>query len=313
MDLNIGAAFYFLSRGKGFLRTPLPLTNDNTSAVALSEMNLNLQSSYCAVKSSSLKPYTNTTCPLPRCNKLQKPKCAFATCKMCCTKLHACTQAYLDGNIELANEGFAALGISNIIEYCTQAKERVASNTFFCSTHRINYIPKTPEEIQRTARMTPAAIAERTPYQSKSRVFLVGIGADEQLAGYARHRTAFLNGGSEALRAELQLDISRIWQRNLGRDDRCISSFGHEARFPYLDEHVMMYLSALPVEDLLDVTRPRGVGDKFILRLVAQYGLHLKTCTTLAKRAIQFGTRLAKYTNAANGGSSRQASGRSLI
>lgn len=58
---------------------------------------------------------------------------------------------------------------------------------------------------------------------------LVGSGADEQFAGYSRHRVAFQRGGIDALLAEVQLDISRISDRNLGRDDRCISDHAHES------------------------------------------------------------------------------------
>ena len=65
-------------------------------------------------------------------------------------------------------------------------------------------------------------------YTSASRVVLVGIGADEQMAGYTRHRGVFQRGGEAALKAELAMDMARIWKRNLGRDDRCISDHGRE-------------------------------------------------------------------------------------
>ncbi len=55
------------------------------------------------------------------------------------------------------------------------------------------------------------------PYVCSCRVLLVGIGADEQMAGYGRHRTVFQRGGSEALREEINVDLARLWKRNLGR------------------------------------------------------------------------------------------------
>lgn len=42
------------------------------------------------------------------------------------------------------------------------------------------------------------------------------MGADEQLAGYARHRTRFENYGMEALVAEVKMEMKRISERNLG-------------------------------------------------------------------------------------------------
>ena len=51
-------------------------------------------------------------------------------------------------------------------------------------------------------------------------MLLSGLGADEQLAGYSRHRTTFQIGGWTALESELQMEMNRISKRNLGRDDR---------------------------------------------------------------------------------------------
>jgi len=74
----------------------------------------------------------------------------------------------------------------------------------------------------------------------------VGLGADEQMAGYGRHRTSYRKGGMSALLAELSLDMGRLWSRNLGRDDRCISDHGRESRYPFLDEEVISFLKSLP-------------------------------------------------------------------
>lgn len=109
-------------------------------------------------------------------------------------------------------------------------------------------------------------------YRSACKVLLVGLGADEQLGGYGRHRVvhnaaysaamkqseraadgdvsspsspnvsasthaAAAAAAEVALRTELLKDTARLWRRNLGRDDRCVSDHGREARHPYV--HVM--------------------------------------------------------------------------
>lgn len=80
-----------------------------------------------------------------------------------------------------------------------------------------------------------------------TQVILSGIGADEQLGGYMRHRTTLKHGnGWSALEKELCLELGRIAERNLGRDDRMTSSHGRQCRMPYLDETVVNFLSFLP-------------------------------------------------------------------
>ncbi|XP_021499792.1 asparagine synthetase domain-containing protein 1 [Meriones unguiculatus] len=130
-------------------------------------------------------------------------------------------------------------------------------------------------------------------YKSSAKVILTGIGADEQLAGYSRHRVRFQSHGLEGLNEEIQMELGRISSRNLGRDDRVIGDHGKEARFPFLDENVVSFLNSLPVWEKVDLTLPRGIGEKLILRLAAmEVGLPVSAC--LPKRAIQFGSRIAK-------------------
>lgn len=64
-------------------------------------------------------------------------------------------------------------------------------------------------------------------------------------------------------------------------------------RFPYLDEEVVSYLNSLPVWDKADLELPRGVGEKLLLRLAALQ-LGLGQSAVLPKRAMQFGSRIAK-------------------
>ncbi|XP_076888685.1 uncharacterized protein LOC143539175 [Bidens hawaiensis] len=132
---------------------------------------------------------------------------------------------------------------------------------------------------------------QRVKYKSDSRILLVGSGADEQCAGYGRHRTKFRQSSWAGLNEEMKLDMQRIWKRNLGRDDRCIADNGKEARFPFLDEDVIRLLLDIPLWEIADLRQPSGVGDKKILREVARM-LHLQEAAVLPKRAIQACIRL---------------------
>lgn len=132
-----------------------------------------------------------------------------------------------------------------------------------------------------------------TPYESYARVLLSGLGADELLGGYARHRRAFYtpsssSGNWENLIQELQMDIDRIPVRNLGRDDRIISIHGKEARYPFLAANVVDLCTTLPIEVKCDFRWGEGVGDKMLLRLLAKQ-LGLSEAAGLKKRAIHFG------------------------
>ncbi|KAF9916373.1 hypothetical protein BX616_003924 [Lobosporangium transversale] len=136
---------------------------------------------------------------------------------------------------------------------------------------------------------------ELMSYTSQAKVLLSGLGADEQLGGYSRHKEQFSQSGWEGLIQELQLDLDRISTRNLGRDDRIISDHGKEARYPFLCTNVVQFLSSLRVDLKVFFLYPRGVGEKILLRHVARE-LGFKRASSHWKRAVQFGARTAKMT-----------------
>lgn len=130
-------------------------------------------------------------------------------------------------------------------------------------------------------------------YKSPSRVIFLGMGIDEQLSGYTRHRSVFKKKSWAGLIEEVSFELKRIAYRNLGRDDRIVSDHQREARYPYLDENLINFLNSLPIWMKVNLNLERGKGEKLLLRLAAKK-LKLLNASKIVKRAIQFGSRIAK-------------------
>lgn len=103
---------------------------------------------------------------------------------------------------------------------------------------------------------TIAISGKAAPYTTSARVLLSGLGADELFAGYTRHATAFKRGGFESLLSELELDVIRLGKRNLGRDDRVMSQWAREVRYPYLDEALLSWALNTPVPEKCGFEQP---------------------------------------------------------
>lgn len=155
-------------------------------------------------------------------------------------------------------------------------------------------------------------------YTSNAKVLFSGLGADELFAGYSRHESIFNdieeNTSEEKVQAKygelstsLIYDIKAIYVRNLGRDDRVISSWGKELRYPYLDNQLINHVIneiepnfKLKYEWQLRTTKRDKVGKqvkvfvrKWILRELAE-AMGLDFVKDELKRAIQFGAKSAK-------------------
>eukprot|EP00397_Hematodinium_sp_SG-2012_P033121 GEMP01035342.1.p1 GENE.GEMP01035342.1~~GEMP01035342.1.p1 ORF type:complete len:601 (+),score=142.52 GEMP01035342.1:59-1861(+) len=196
-----------------------------------------------------------------------KPRCVHQACKLCCRKLRDQEFDFKDGGAI-----------------------RDAPHATTCPAHK-------PEKVVVEKPAIAVASVRGEPYESDARVLLLGTGADELLAGYARHLTAHRLRGEEGMMSEMRVDLERLWTRNLGRDDRIISDLGREARHPFLDEGFV---------DLVSQLTP--IVDKKMLRDVARQ-LQVPRAAEFEKRAIQFGSRIAQQSNRRTCGSNRQADG----
>lgn len=140
---------------------------------------------------------------------------------------------------------------------------------------------------------TEHSLISKNEVRTSARVLFSGLGADELMGGYkGRHRTIFRNDGTEGILREIDADFSRLWFRNLGRDDRLTADHGKEVRHPFLDEDLVDFVTGLPlIEHVCDLSKADGIGDKHLLRRAAKLVGISEAGTSRVKRAIQFGSR----------------------
>lgn len=281
MDFNIAAALRHGAHGRGILY--------NGDAVSMDGSQLRYGDEhlvYRPQRTARRCGVTDAGKPRP-CTNMTHPRCVRELCGNCCRRRAAGDQS------------------------CSVHPRRLGADE---KALRSAASPQSPTPTAHPVSPTfvldeRGFLADNALYISKARVLLMGMGADELLAGYARHRTAWRRGGAQELRRELDLDFGRIAMRNLGRDDRVIADSGKEARYPFLDEDVITLIrTKLRLADIADFNKPPGVGCKLVLRDVA-ISLGLKKCARLQKRAIQFGTRIASHANKCAFGSNRKAAG----
>lgn len=293
MDLNIGTAFWFASRGQGRHKVYEEMTNsariydvngeNNRPLLRLGEEGAlrgvgldptKLRASV-AVHEGDVASFLETRhnqnlrsknnkvqCSNPGCQMFAKHGCDLMFCKRCCDRnfrenklreqvitsddllvaqvqpmifLNTCAvhKAKTSQVAKISEKGCIIVGQDDNSYLKTVQNSEEADEGLEAESVQTELLPRPITDVQ---------------YTSQCKVLLVGLGADEQLAGYGRHRTVYQKGGITALQKELNIDLVRLWERNLGRDDRCIADNGKEAWYPYLDEQLVQFIQSTPLD-----------------------------------------------------------------
>jgi 3-dehydroquinate synthase class II len=250
MDLNIGTAFWFASRGQGYLHSysdeELELAyaanseNDRPllrlgEEAALKSVGLNVTDVRSREKYYQREINTveePIACSDPQCKRVSKLGCVRNMCKKCCDRAHREEQLLIDistRSLFLQNScpahKMSDVKLHKVLEKAEKKKlkkvtNRISEKEELEIVHNICVEQCSSEKVDNGHPMTSDLTSQveiDTPYLSTCKILLVGLGADEQLAGYGRHRTCFAQGGWDALCKELNLDLERLWTRNLGR------------------------------------------------------------------------------------------------
>jgi asparagine synthetase B (glutamine-hydrolysing) len=245
MDLNIGCAFWFSARASGTLASNV-MDEEVQAAYRRRDRVANRLLLRVGGKgfadsvgrledvNKSLPEDQNVANPLKKCTKENcgrtcKSGCPWALCKRCCCRAHVRRDLTVLGV-------FRACPVHAIRG---SGRESVESNPLIddidLKARMKGKDSRNDDEVNdKGSDKEGETVVKVGSYRSTARVLLVGIGADEQMAGYSRHRTRYIADGPIGLAKELNMDLERLWERNLGRDDRCISDNGRESWFPFL-------------------------------------------------------------------------------
>jgi len=187
---------------------------------------------------------------------------------------------FVEMNVDFTTSNAAKAKLLKLIEPCNTNMDLSLALALYFASEGKGLVRRNPEDPSEN-------------YHSTARILLNGLGSDELLGGYGRHKSAYLKGGWNSLADELQLDLDRISSRNLGRDDRVVASHGKEIRHPFLAAEVLNYVLMVPLDYKMNSSLPFGIGDKLLLRICA-HKLGLLLASGRKKRAMQFGSHSAR-------------------
>uniref|UniRef100_A0A0K0F6A2 Alternative protein ASNSD1 (inferred by orthology to a human protein) n=1 Tax=Strongyloides venezuelensis TaxID=75913 RepID=A0A0K0F6A2_STRVS len=138
-----------------------------------------------------------------------------------------------------------------------------------------------------------------------SNLFINGSGADEIFGGYMKHRQCFNNTNNyDEIAFCLQKELFYLGERNHGRDSRVIESTrdfikipNRKVLSPFLTNQFIYFALPIPINMKSNFEKPRGEGEKSILRLYLKLQGLSKTVFSQPKQAMQFGSKIGYYEN----------------
>ena len=123
--------------------------------------------------------------------------------------------------------------------------------------------------------------------QSDKHCVMSGLGPDELFCGYMSMKNV------QSPDEEVVKYLTRLYERNGGRDDRIANQLGKYVVCPYMSTTFIEAALSIPIEMLVKPELPRGIGEKWILRQVA-LKFKLNSAAERPKQAMQFGSKVAK-------------------
>uniref|UniRef100_A0A0N4ZN79 Scavenger receptor class B member 1 n=1 Tax=Parastrongyloides trichosuri TaxID=131310 RepID=A0A0N4ZN79_PARTI len=136
-----------------------------------------------------------------------------------------------------------------------------------------------------------------------SNIFINGSGADEIFGGYMKHRQCYnLTKCYKEICFCLQKELYYLGDRNHGRDSRLIEAskqflhcFKRNTLSPFLTNEFIYFATSIPINMKSDFEKPRGEGEKSLLRLYLKKEGLSKEIYCQPKQAMQFGSKIGYH------------------
>jgi asparagine synthase (glutamine-hydrolysing) len=130
-------------------------------------------------------------------------------------------------------------------------------------------------------------VAKKTA-ESGLNVLLAGQGADELFGGYQRYVKEYLSHGKNKVRKTMFVDLVRLHESNIERDEKICSFHDVELRLPFASYKIAEFALSLPME--LKIEKQADGLRKLVLRRMARNIGLPEAVVNKPKKAVQYAT-----------------------